>query len=778
MQDNTMQNDIINELSTNFIEYAYACNTDRAIPSVYDGLKPVAKRIIYCAYDEGYTSNKPHVKCARIDGTTIAKWHPHGESSVYGALVRLSQDWIMRYPLIDFHGNNGTICGDGPAAHRYTEARLSKIAEDGLLTNIKNGVVDTIPNYDETEDEPVVLPALFPNLLCNPNTGIGVAMASNWAPHNLNEVAQAIYDYIDGKEPEIPGPDFPTGGIIINAKDCKNIIKNGRGTVKIRGVYEMEGNDIVFTEIPYNTSIETIMAQIDALDEAGKLGGVISANDETNRKGVRIVIRCEKSANTNKILSTLFGGTNLQSTFSYNQVALVGKTPTELTLKDCIKYYLEHNKNCLIREFNNNLTKSKDRLEIVDGLLIALEDIDNVIQVIKKSESAAAARVALQKAYSISEAQSKAIVDMKLGRLANLEKIELETEAKELRETINYLTEVLASDEKQIDTIRHRLQTLVAKYGDARRTQLIDLVEEKVEKEIANVEPENCVVIMTANDIVKRVSTTLFKVQKRGSKGIKTKEDIILNTIHTNTIDNLLVFTDAGLVYRLLVNDIPNSAKGTNIRSLIGINSSEKVAAIYSLQRENENKFLLYVTKKGMVKKTFLSEYSKLSKKTGTIAIKIREEDGIVGAALLNDEDIIITTKQGMSIRFNSSAIGATGRSTIGVKGITLKKDDEVVSIEVVRDKKDNLAIFTAEGLGKRIKLEDLSAQARAGKGSTVYKEAEVIATAMVNDDDNVLISGITNSVCISAKEIPVLGTVAKGNIVLKGTRLQGVTKV
>lgn len=778
MPDNIMQNDLINELSTNFNEYAYAVNSDRAIPSVYDGLKPVAKRIIYCAYDEGFSSGKAHVKCANIVGQTMAKWHPHGDSSIYGALVRLSQDWTMRYPLIDFHGSNGNICGDGPAAYRYTEARLSKLAEDGLLANIKNGIVDTMPNYSETEDEPVVLPALFPNLLCNPNSGIGVAIASNWAPHNLVEVANAIYSYIDGEEPEIPGPDFPTGGVVINAKDCKNIIKNGRGTVKIRGVYEIEGSNIIFTEIPYGTTIEGIVNQIDELIDNNKLNGVIGRSDESNRKGIRIVIKCEKTANINNILTSLFIGTNLQTTFSYNQVALVGKVPTQLTLKECIKYYLEHNRDCLVREFNSNLTKSKNRLEVVEGLLKALEDIDNVIKVIKKSESAAAARVALQEVYKISEVQAKAIVDMKLGRLANLEKIELQNEAKEIKENIKYLESVLASEEEQIKIIRERLQLLVAKYGDPRRTKLMDIAEEKQEKEIVNVAPEDCVVTMTANDVIKRIPTSAFKVQKRGSKGIKTKEDIIINSIHTNTIDNLLVFTDAGLVYRLLVDDIPSGVKGTNIRSLIGIGAGEKVAAIYSLQRENSNQFLLYITKNGMVKKTFLSEYSKLSKKTGTIAIKVREDDAIVGAALLNEEEIIITTKQGMCIRFDSKSIGATGRNTIGVKGISLKAEDEVVSLEVIRDKKDDLAVFSADGLGKRIKLTDITSQGRAGKGNSIYKGAEVVATAMVNNDDNILISGITNSVCISAKDMPVLGTVAKGNIVLKGTRLQGVTKV
>ena len=781
MQDNIMQNDLSNELSVNFIEYAYAVNSDRAIPSVYDGLKPVAKRIIYCSYDEGFHNNKPHVKCANIVGQTMAKWHPHGDSSIYGALVRLSQKWVMRYPLIDFHGSNGNICGDGPAASRYTEARLSKIAEEGMLANIKKGVVDTIPNYSETEDEPVVLPALFPNLLCNPNSGIGVAMASSWAPHNLNEVAQAIYDYIDGKEPEIIAPDFPTGGVIINGKDCKNIIKTGRGTVKIRGKYTLEGSDIVFTEIPYGVTVEKIIEQIGELADKGELNGVTSANDESNRKGLRIVIECEKVANLKKILNKLFASTDLQSTFSYNQVALVGKTPTELGLKDCIKYYLEHNKDCLVREFNSDLSKSKDRLEVVSGLLKALEDIDNIIKVIKASASAAAARVALQNTYKFSEAQSKAIVDMKLGRLANLEKVELEDEAKELEKTISYLEGVLSSESAQVQVIRDRLTDLVKKFGDARRTEVTDVVEEKEDKEIANVEPEKCVVVMTEGGLIKRIPTSSFREQKKGGKGIKNKDDIISTIIRTNTIDSLMIFTNTGNMYRLLVDNIPvgnNTTKGVSVRGLINIQPDEEPTIIYSIYRDTKAKYVLFVTKAGVAKKTPLEEYVKTTKKTGVMSLKLREGDTLAAAALVNDEDIVITSKNGMAIRFKSSEVSATGRATIGLKGIDLKKDDEVVSLTVIRDNTDDFAVFTADGYGKRMPLSELTLQKRAGKGNIIIKDKEVVDTAMLNDDDSILAVGVTNSICISAKEVNKGTKVAQGTQIIKGTRLQGVSKV
>ena len=386
-------NDVRAELGTNFIEYAVAVNTDRAIPDAKSGLKPVAKRILWSAYEEGRTFNKPHVKSARIVGDVMGKYHPHGDSSIYGAMVRLSQPWVLRYPLIDWHGSNGNIAGDGPAAARYTEARLSKLAEDGMLAGLKKKNVDFIDNYDETLDEPVTLPAIFPNLLCNPNTGIGVAMACNWLPHNLKEVADAIIDYMDGKEPMIPGPDFPTGGLIINGNDLPGIIKTGHGSVKVRGKYNIDKNKIIFYEIPYGTNTEALIADVGKVCDEGEIEGVSDVRDESNKKGLRIVIECKRDASIDTIIKKIFAKTNFQTSISYNQVALIGKTPTELGLKDCIKIYIDHNIDCLIKELNFDLNKAKARLHIVEGLLIALEDIDNVITLIKKSASSAAAKI-------------------------------------------------------------------------------------------------------------------------------------------------------------------------------------------------------------------------------------------------------------------------------------------------------------------------------------------------------------------------------------------------
>ena len=415
-----MENDLVKELGQNFIEYAVAVNTDRAIPNAVDGLKPVAKRILWSSYESGRTSSKPHVKCALIYGEVMGKYHPHGDSSIYEAMVRLSRDWIMRYPLIDFHGSNGNIAGDGAAAGRYTEARLAKIAEDGLLAGIKKKNVDFIPNYSEDFEEPVSLPAIFPNLLCNPNTGIGVAMACNWLPHNLREVAQAIYDYMDGKEPTLPGPDFPTGGIIINKNDLPLITKNGRGSVKLRGRYKVEKQKIIFYEIPYGTTIEGLLTEIGKACDEKEIEGIEDIRDESNKKGLRIVIECEKNINPENVVLKLFAKTNLQTSISYNQVALIDKTPTELSLKRCIEIYLKYNKECLVKELTFDVKKATDKLEVINGLLKALEDIDNVIALIKGSESAAAAKSQLMTKYLLTENQAKAILDMKLAKLAKL----------------------------------------------------------------------------------------------------------------------------------------------------------------------------------------------------------------------------------------------------------------------------------------------------------------------------------------------------------------------
>ena len=772
-----MYNDIINELGTNFIEYAVAVNTDRSIPNATDGLKPVAKRIIYGAYDCGFKSDKPHVKCANIVGNVMADWHPHGDSSIYGALVRLSQPWVMRYPLIDFHGSNGNIDGDGPAAYRYTESKLAKLTEDGMLAGIKKHNVDFIPNYSETKEEPVELPAIFPNLLCNPNAGIGVAMASSWACHNLGEVAQAIYDYIDGQEPMLPGPDFPTGGIIINKDVIPSIMKTGHGSVKIRGKYDIEKSNIVFTEIPYGVGTEALMTQIGEACDSGEIVGISDIRNESNKKGFRLVIECEKNAPIATILNKLFAKTDLQTTFSYNQVALVDKTPTELNLKDCIKIYVDYNSKCIVREVAFDIKKTEDRLHIIAGLLKALDIIDEIITTIKGSESAAAAKEALISKWNFSEEQAKAILDMKLSRLAKLEKVELETEEKELKALLAMLKEI---HNNPVPELRKRLEALVKKYGDARRTELTQITETKEEKEIQFVEPEKCVVVLTESGCIKRIPTSSYRTQRRNGKGVKSQDDITNMVLRTNTIDSLMVFTDKGKMYRLLVNDIPvgnNTSAGQSIRALITMEPNENATVIYSIYRDTDAKFVLFVTKNGMVKKTALEEYIQTKKKTGIAAINIKDGDELVSVSLVKDEPIILLTKNGMGIKFSSLEVGATSRATAGVKGMNIKTDDEIVAALPVRDDKDYLAVFGKNGVAKKFASSELPLQKRSGKGLICHK-SELAAAALVSDEDSLLICGDKTSICVAAKEITVGSRPAIGTIAIKDNQIVSVSKV
>lgn len=780
-----MQNDLKQELGVNFIEYAVAVNTDRAIPDAKSGLKPVARRILYSAFDHGQSSSKPHVKCANIVGNTMAELHPHGDSSIYGALVRLSQNWIMRYPLIDFHGNNGNIAGDGPAHYRYTEARLPKLVEDGMLAGIKKKNVDFALTYAEEGEEPVTFPAVFPNLLCNPNTGIGVAMACNWLPHNLNEVAQAINDYLDGKEPMLPGPDFPTGGLVINKNDLPNIIKTGHGSVKLRGKYKIEKRQIVFYEIPYGVATEALLAEIGEACEAKEIEGITDIRDESNKKGLRIVFEFAKDANPDAIVKQLFAKTNLQTSISYNQVALVDKTPTELGLRDCIKIYVDHNIDCIVREAKFDLNKAAARSEIVEGLLKALEDIDNIIALIKKSASAAAAKVALIETYKFTESQAQAIVDMKLGKLAGLEKVELQNEKAELDTKIKELNTLITTESLQIDELRSRLAVIVKKYGDERRTELTHIEIKPSEKEIAEVVPENVVVIVSKTGDIKRIPAASFKVQKRNGKGVKSEDDAILTSISTNTIDTLMVFTNKGKMYRLLVDNVPagtNVSKGTRIASLINMEPDEKVSAVTSLHRKTDAEFVVFITKNGMIKKTALEEYMKTKKSTGIAALTLKEDDALVAVTFLKNEELILLSKSGMSIRFTTDDINPVGRIAMGVKSIKLSEGDEVIAALPIHKDTDSIAIFVEKGYAKKTALTEFPVQGRVGKGVIAYKTTaitgNIIGAALVSDEDNLLLVGRPNSICISAKDIPLLGRTSTGNIMVKDSTIISVVKI
>ena len=787
-----LQTPIIHEVEQSFLDYSLSVITDRAIPSAEDGLKPVARRILWDMFDKGYFNNKKFVKCAQPVGDTMGRFHPHGDTSIYGALVWLSQPWNMRYPLISFHGNNGSRDGDEAAAYRYTECKLSKMGEE-MLADIKKNTSDWQLAYTDEEEEPIYLPGRIPNLLVNGTSGIAVAMACSFAPHNLNEVMDAAKYLLDNPTCEIKdlltfikGPDFPTGGMIINKDELLNTYITGKGRARIRGEYTIESNkgqdSIVFTSIPYKVSKTQLILDIDKLCEDGTLEGITAIRDESNIQGVRFVIELAKGVSAEPIISKLFKNTRLEDTYSINQVALVNKKPELLNLKRLLEIYNEHQKDVLIRKTNFEAEKIRARIHILDGLLIALEDIDNVIALIKKSESAAAAKINLINQYNLSEAQAKAILDMKLAKLAKLEKVEIQEEKNNLVKELDHLNNILANPIPEMKNIYTEIEK---NYGDERRSTITQVAITKEEKEIEFVEPEKCVVVMTEGGSIKRIPTSSFRTQKKNGKGIKSQDDITSCVLRTNTIDNLMIFSDKGIMYRLLVDNIPvgtNTSVGQSIKSLVNMAVDENPATMYSIYRDTNAKYVLFTTKNGLVKKTTLDEYIKTKKKTGIAAMALRENDGLVSVSFINNEPILLLTKNGYIIRFNSSEITPTSRSTYGIKGITLSEGDEVVMALPIRHDTDNLAVFTTGGMGKKVPLTEITIQKRGGKGLYIYKPTastgNVISASLIDDNDNLLISGNSASICISAKDIPVLGRTSIGNQMIKSGSIKSVTKV
>ena len=787
-----LQTPIIHEVEQSFLDYSLSVITDRAIPSAEDGLKPVARRILWDMFDKGYFNNKTFVKCAQPVGDTMGRFHPHGDTSIYGALVWLSQPWNMRYPLISFHGNNGSRDGDEAAAYRYTECKLSKMGEE-MLADIKKNTSDWQLAYTDEEEEPIYLPGRIPNLLVNGTSGIAVAMACSFAPHNLNEVMDAAKYLLDNPTCEIKdlltfikGPDFPTGGMIINKDELLNTYITGKGRARIRGEYTIESNkgqdSIVFTSIPYKVSKTQLILDIDKLCEDGTLEGITAIRDESNIQGVRFVIELAKGVSAEPIISKLFKNTRLEDTYSINQVALVNKKPELLNLKRLLEIYNEHQKDVLIRKTNFEAEKIRARIHILDGLLIALEDIDNVIALIKKSESAAAAKVNLINQYNLSEAQAKAILDMKLAKLAKLEKVEIQEEKNNLVKELDHLNNILANPIPEMKNIYTEIEK---NYGDERRSTITQVAITKEEKEIEFVEPEKCVVVMTEGGSIKRIPTSSFRTQKKNGKGIKSQDDITSCVLRTNTIDNLMIFSDKGIMYRLLVDNIPvgtNTSVGQSIKSLVNMAVDENPATMYSIYRDTNAKYVLFTTKNGLVKKTTLDEYIKTKKKTGIAAIALRENDRLASVSLIDNEPILLLTKNGYIIRFNSSEITPTSRSTYGIKGITLSEGDEVVMALPIRHDTDNLAVFTTGGMGKKVPLTEITIQKRGGKGLYIYKPTastgNVISASLIDDNDNLLISGNSASICISAKDIPVLGRTSIGNQMIKSGSIKSVTKV
>ena len=770
------QIELTKELSQNFLDFSHEVNYQRAFADARDGLKPGQRACIWEMYQKGYKSNKPHVKSAKISGGVIANWWPHGDTAIYETFARMSQKWINNIPEIDWHGANGSVQISGePAASRYTEARLTKIVEEGMLANIDKNTVPMKPNFSDDDKWPVVLPAVFPRLMVNGCQGIGSTIANVWLPHSFTEIANIIDKYISTGEIDYDNiaPSFPSGGIIINKKELPIIYKTGKGKVILRGRTEIKNNYIIITEIPYQVYVEPLIEEIKKYAVEEENSGI---EDVINKSSKNICIEIECSSNPAAILKKLYSKTSLQKSFNANQYALTDKgVPALLTLKDYLDIYVNHNIKCIINETKFDLNKAIDRLEIVNGLLRALEDIDNIIALIKGSESAAAAKENLIKKYQFTENQAKAILAMRLSSLAKLEKVELEQEAKELENKIKDLKDILANENRQKDILKSRLADLVKKYGDARRTELTHIEVKPEDKIIEEVTPEDCVVILSQTGDIKRVPKNSFKVQRKNGKGVKTKDDVIMSTISTNTIDNLLLFTKKGKMFKIIVDEVPvgtNASKGAHVGTLINMDQDDEVIAITSLARSNTAKYVVFFTKQGLMKKTLLDEYTKVKRSTGIAAIKINDGDSIANVEFINEEDILVITKNGMSIHFESKNVNPIGRVAAGVKTIKLDENDEVVVGLPIHSDNDTVAIFSTKGYGKKTSIKEFTVQGRGGKGLVIYKPSavygQIAGATIISNSDTILLTGQPSSICIAATDLPLLTRTSFGNIMVK----------
>jgi len=790
---NIIKAPIVEEVEQSFLDYSLSVITDRAIPAVEDGLKPVMRRILWCMAESGYKSDKQYVKCARPVGDTMGKYHPHGDSSIYGALVGASQPWNMRYPLIDFHGNNGSRDGDGPAAMRYTECRLSKISE-ATLNGIKKETVDWNPNFDETAQEPVYLPGIFPNLLCNGTTGIAVAMACSFAPHNLGEVMDAAIAYLNGTATDssalagiIKGPDFPTGGLIINERELRSIYTTGKGRVRIRGQYIVEKTkagteNLVFTSIPYKVSKEDLQSAIDALCEEGKLTGISEIRDESNKDGVRFVLVPQKGTNPDVLASRLYELTDLETTFNVNMVALVDKTPKQLTLVDIIKYYCDHQEDVIRREDKYDEAQLSKRCHILEGLCHALDDIDNVIQLIKQSKNKTEAGQKLIAKYGFTIPQVEAILAMTLSRLAGMEKLAIEQELKDKLAERAIIVARLQDESLFIKYVIERLQDFKTRFADARKTEITHIEQTKEEKEIAQIVPEDVVVIVTEAGNIKRVPAKSFKTQKRNGKGVKTQDDITMATIDTNTIDVVLAFTNKGKVYRIGVDQVPEGnqlARGVAIRTLVEMDANESVVAVTSIARDKKTgEFVWFVTRNGLVKKTNISEYTGSKRKSGIQALGIKDGDQLVSVWVGGNSDILLLTDKGMGIRFDGNLIGATGRASAGVQGIKLN-DGDFIAVGLPVTPEGQIFIGYSDGSGKRCLVSEFTKQNRAGKGLKCGCIGKIVTgISGINEDDNLFLSGDIGAICIKASDINLSGRMSTPVKVIKGTKLVTAARV
>ena len=798
--------DLIKTMETSYIDYAMSVIAARALPDVRDGLKPVQRRVLYSMIELNNGPDKPHRKCARIVGDTMGKYHPHGDSSIYGALVNMAQDWSFRAPLVDGHGNFGSVDGDSAAAMRYTEARLSKISME-MLADIGKETVDFVPNFDETEKEPVVLPSRFPNLLVNGTTGIAVGMATNIPPHNLTEVINAVVRIIDNRVEEdrdtqieellecVKGPDFPTGGVILGRRGIESAYRTGRGKIKVRGVsdivlLENGKSQIIITELPFLVNKARLLEKIAELVRDKKIDGITDLRDESDREGMRVVIELRRDVNANIVLNQLYKHTQLQDTFGVINLALVNNEPKVMNLLEMLTYYLKHQEDVVTRRTKYDLNKAEERAHILQGLLIALDNIDEVIAIIRGSANVAEAKEKLIERFGLSEAQSAAIVEMRLRALTGLEREKLEAEYAELQKKIAEYKAILADEKLLLGVIKSEILEISDKYGDERRTKIglddSDLTNEDL------IPKENTVIAMTSLGYIKRMTVDNFKAQNRGGKGIKgmktIEDDYIEDLLMSNTHQSIMFFTNYGRVYRKKAYEIPESgrnSRGVAIVNLLQLQGGEKISAMIPVTEVNENKNLLMVTRKGTVKKTNILEYKNIRKK-GLIAITLRDDDELIEVKTTDkDSEIFLVTKQGMCIRFKETDVRSTGRSSMGVIGMNLADDDEIIGMQI-DTQGDSLLIVSELGYGKRTLLSEFHLQHRGGKGVKCYKIMEktgdVVGVKAVTDENEIMM--ITDQgviIQLRMEDIKVISRITSGVKMIsldKGVKVAGIAKV
>ena len=768
MEDNIFDKvhevDLKKTMETSYIDYAMSVIAARALPDVRDGLKPVQRRILYSMIELNNGPDKPHRKCARIVGDTMGKYHPHGDSSIYGALVNLAQEWSTRYPLVDGHGNFGSVDGDGAAAMRYTEARLSKISME-MTADINKDTVDFVPNFDETEKEPVVLPSRFPNLLVNGTSGIAVGMATNIPPHNLREVINAVVKIIDDQIDEngetsmedilqiIKGPDFPTGAEILGTRGIEEAYRTGRGKIRVRAVTNIEPmqngkNRIIVTELPFMVNKARLIEKIAELVRDKKVDGITDLSDQSSREGMRICIELRRDVNPNVILNQLYKHTQLQDTFGVIMLALVNNEPKVMNILDMLKYYLKHQEEVVTRRTKYDLNKAEERAHILQGLLIALDNIDEVIKIIRGSKNVQEAKAELISRFDLSEVQAQAIVDMRLRALTGLEREKLEAEYAELMKKIEEYRAILADRKLLLGVIRKEILVISEKYGDERRTHIgYDEFDISMEDLIPR---ENVVITVTNMGYIKRMSMDTFKSQNRGGKGIKgmqtLEEDFIRELFVTTSHHYIMFFTNKGRVYRLKAYEIPEAgrtARGTAVINLLQLMPDEKITATIPIKEYEDGKYLFMATKKGLVKKTPIQDYMNV-RKTGLAAISLREDDLLIEVKVTdNEQDILLVTKYGQCIRFNEKDVRSTGRVSMGVRGMNLSDNDEIIGMQMSSQGKDML-IVSEKGMGKRTSMEEFTKQNRGGKGVKCYKITEktgnVVGMKAVDEESEIMI--------------------------------------